>query len=304
MIDFNNPQTLKIPHFSNYEKVEGHGWCFPPNSIDCYKWFERFENKMLNALETKKFFPLFRLSDGEFIFSLGRKFSHYSLKKKIFHYLNHLKRTFYYKSFFYSSGRKGYCETYGILKMKKLRIDFFKYLKFISQNGILCFNYDTHDLTRPYMIDFDNLLKKKNINLTKENYFQFYFVPGFFLGRRIKEIYKNKNILIITSNMEYRNKNLKNCLLKFGAKNVEFYFTSLNQPLLDLIDIRQIKMKPDLCLIGAGVGSSNILTQISELNCPCIDSGFIVDALSDFNLASTRPYYLSNDYYNIKNSWH
>ena len=84
-------------------------------------------------------------------------------------------------------------------------------------------------------------------------------------------------------------------------QKVEFYKTSLNTPLLDLIDLNKIQDQPDLIFI-AGVGSVNILSQIKNLKCISIDSGFIVDALSDFNLAKKRPYYV-NDYYQNKISF-
>ena len=304
MINLNSPKDLIIPFFSKYEQSCGtYGKVFPPNSIDSRKWFLIFEKKMLEVLSKKIYFPLFRLSDGEFIFCLGRKFSHYSFLNKINALFNHIKRSLYYKSTFYSSGRKGYCETYGLLQLKNLRKIFFRNLKYISEKGILCFNYDMHELTYPYLESFNEDLKNNNISLNLNNYFQFYFVPGFFLGKRINEIYKNKKILIFTSPIKDRNIKLAKTLYKFGAKNVEFYLTSLNQPMLDKIDLDLIKVNPDLCLIGAGVGAINILYQISDLKCPCIDVGFIVDALSDFELAKTRPYYLNDYYFKNKDSW-
>ena len=283
MIDFENPSTLTIPGFKKHEEV--WGGCYPPNKISSLEWYKKFEDKIEIQMSKKEFFPLFRLSDGEFIFLLGRKFKQYSFFKKIYYFLHHLKRSIYYGSTFYSSGRKGYCETYSYFSLKKLRKQFINQLKDLSNEGVLCLNFSPHILTEPYQYDFVNFIKKNNITLNENNYFQFYFVPGYFMGRKIQQVYRNKRILIFTSDMKIRNENLKNNLIKFGAKKVEFYKTSLNTPLLDLIDLNKIQDQPDLIFIGAGVGSANILSQIKNLKCISIDSGFIVDALSDFNLA-------------------
>lgn len=300
MIDFENPSTLNIPGFKKHEKE--WGGCYPPNKISSLDWYKKFENKIEIQINKREFFPLFRLSDGEFIFILGRKFHQYTLKKKINYFFQHIKRSIYYGSTFYSSGRKGYCETYSYFKLGKLRKKFTNQLKELSTKGMLCYNFSPHILTKPYQKDFFNYMNINNIILNESNYFQFYFVPGYFLGEKIQEIYRDKRILIFTSDMKIRNENLKNTLMKFGAKKVDFYKTSLNTPLQDTIKTNKVEDQPDLVLIGAGVGSVNILNQIKDLKCLSIDSGFIVDALSDFNLARTRPYYL-NDYYYDKNDW-
>ena len=125
---------------------------------------------------SRRIFPLFRLSDGEFIFLLGRKFKQYSFFKKIYYFLHHLKRSIYYGSTFYSSGRKGYCETYSYFSLKKLRKQFINQLKDLSNEGVLCLNFSPHILTEPYQYDFVNFIKKNNITLNENNYFQFYFV--------------------------------------------------------------------------------------------------------------------------------
>lgn len=300
MIDFEKPLTLNIPGFKKHEEV--WGGCYPPNKISSLDWFKKFKEKIDYQINKKEFFPLFRLSDGEFIFILGRKFKQYSFPINIYYFLNHIKRTLYYRSTFYSSGRKGYCETYNYFKLNKLRSTFINQLKNISLKGVLCPNFSPHILTQPYQEDFTNFLSLNNINLNEKNYFQFYFVPGYFMGQEINTVYRDKRILIFTSDMNLRNENLKKNLIKFGAKKVDFYKTSLNTPMLDIIELNKVEDQPDIVLIGAGVGAVNILNQIEDLKCISIDCGFVVDALSDFNLAKKRPYYV-NDYYYNKNDW-
>ena len=68
-------------------------------------------------------------------------------------------------------------------------------------------------------------------------------------------------------------------------------------PFIDKIELNKVEDQPDMVL-KVGVGAANILNQIEDLKCISIDSGFIVDALSDFN-SQKRPYYI-NDYTIIK----
>ena len=59
---------------------------------------------------------------------------------------------------------------------------------------------------------------------------------------------------------------------------------------------------PDLVFVAAGVGSANILMQLQRLKCLCIDCGFMVDALSDIELAKKRLFHL-NDQYKKRKKW-
>ena len=67
MIDFEHPSTLNIPGFKKHE--EEWGGCYPPNKISSLDWYKKFEDKIEIQINKKEFFPLFRLSDGEFILS-------------------------------------------------------------------------------------------------------------------------------------------------------------------------------------------------------------------------------------------
>jgi hypothetical protein len=301
-INFQKPQRMFAPGFEENLKKINQFYFYPPNNISSQRWYKKFEKKINKQMNKKAFFPIFRMSDGEFIFLLNRRFDHLTGWKKFLAILQHLKRTLYYKSTFYSSGRPGYCESYSIFHLKYLKKSFLVYLKKISEIGMICPNFSSHWLTSFYQKDILNLFKKNKIFLHKENYFGYYFVSIFFLGKKIKKNFLNKKILFFTSYMPSRNRNLKKNLIKFGAKSVEFYITSLNQPMLDKVDLKKIKIKPDLVFVAAGVGSSNILLQLQQLQCLCVDCGFMVDALSDINLAKKRIFHL-NDHYAKKKKW-
>lgn len=287
--------VLKIPGFSIQEKVVENAksdkkpltYSFFNDSID---WYQHFENIVLESFTNKKYLPVFRLSDGEFIFILGRDFNHGNWKQKFIMYLSHVKNVVKYMSFFYSSGRKGYCEHYKFWEVKKLQKRFLESLRIISKEGVLNFNFSNSVSMGPYFTKMLDWLNKNQIDIDRNNYFHFYFVYGVLLGPISKKLYSGSKILVVTSDMKERNLNLSKALYERGAVNVEFLFSSLNHPLRDKISVEKIKIKPDLVLVGAGVGAAYILTQLRFLNCPVIDAGYVVDCLGDKEMAKKRPY--------------
>ena len=298
--DFVKPQFFSPKHFRTSEKKFGKLKYYPPYGINDIKWYKIFEKKLNKQLKKKEFFPLFRMSDGEFIFLLGRRFSQYNFKDKIYFIFQHIKRSIFYMSPFYSSGRKGYCERYSFFNLKGLRRKFFHNLKYISKKGFICPNFSPHPLVSTYQKDILKILNNNDIYLNYKNYFGYYFPTIFFLGKNIFKVFRNKKILIFTSNMPERNLKLKNNLLNFKAKKVDFYHTSLNNPMLDKIQVEKLRFKPDFILVAAGVGSVNIIYQLKHLKCACIDCGYIVDALSDISFAKKIIYHLNDFFYKKK----
>ena len=46
----------------------------------------------------------------------------------------------------------------------------------------------------------------------------------------------------------------------------------------------------DLCIIGGGVGAANVLWQLRNVSCPCIDVGFVLDTLAFPKMRNKRLY--------------
>jgi hypothetical protein len=287
-------EPLRLNGFSKQDENLGIGYVFPPKGTTVEDWYNSFRKNIIDALNNKYYYPVFRLSDGEFVFVLGRKFKKQLnliyFKNLISHTINIIR----FQSGFYSSGRKGYCETYKWYRLPGLRKQFANQLKDIASYGCLCFNFSETDLSREYKVNYWKWIQKNKIEISEKNYFHFYFVYGALMGTDSEPFYKGKKILLMTSNMPERNKNLINKLHSLGAMEVEYYETSLNHPMYDKINLEKIKMKPDIVLIGAGVGSANILVQLKPLNCLCIDAGYVVDAFSDIELAKKRPFCIND----------
>ena len=48
--------------------------------------------------------------------------------------------------------------------------------------------------------------------------------------------------------------------------------------------------KPDICLLGAGVGKAALFSQLEPLGIPCIDAGFAFEVWADPEQQWHRPY--------------
>jgi len=179
-----------------------------------------------------------------------------------------------------------------------LRKEFAMQLKEIGNSGVLCFNFSETKLSMLYKKAFLKWMDKNNIEITEKNYYHFYFVYALLMGPEAGSLIKNKNILLMTSNRPERNESLIKMLISTGANEVEFYETSHNRPMYDKIDLSKIKIKPDVVLIGAGVGAANILVQLKPLNCLCIDAGWFVDAFANIELAKKRPFCIHDEKWN------
>ena len=264
--------------------------------------YNEFRDRVFASLGSF-YLPIYRMADGEFRFCVSREEQKSKLKTIRRNIINPLFKRNYkgrkmpldFKSlkhiFDTNYFRVLHGEGYSSKERKLILPKFVDDLKFISQKGLLAMHFIkangklTYPSTTTKMFDW---LDSNKIILTSKNYTSFYFVYALLNGPDREHLYKNRNILIITNtDNEYRNK-IENQLKKENVKNVEFYEISHNNSMKDKIDISKIKEKPELILIGGGVGSSNILAQLEPLNTTCIDAGINLMALAYPEIKKTR----------------
>lgn len=289
-INWKQRQSFSIPGFSRQEECQGKGTVPTPEGINVEQWYQNFVNRSFRALDASEYLPVFRASDGEFTFVLGRKFYELPLRERLVGLGRHTYNTVKFQSTFYSSGRRGYVETYPFWELGQLRRQFASELRSIASQGILCLNFSDSSLSKPYVSQFLAWLAQEEITVNQNNYYHFYFVYGLLLGPFGHELISGRKIAVFTSNLGGRSKQIISSLEQMGAKAVTFYATSLNQPMRESLNLSSLEFQPDLCLIGAGVGAANFLVQLAPLNCLCIDAGYVLDILGDNSLRAKRPY--------------
>lgn len=288
-----NEIDLRIPGFYESEK---------PGTVVQYscskrrsdEWFGSTVKALADKIG-KGYCPVFRFSDGECVFAMGyrpprrpkeKAWLPYYIKQTLsvyFKYRQH--RTFW-------SGRPGYgYEQYTEEEWKSVRSGFASLLREISVDGFLACNLCKHaetSLLDEYLPDVFDWFDDNNILLDDSNYIPFYFIYAMFLGPEKYRFLRGRRVLVITHLDDAKRESLSQYFKANSVADIEFVSISRSKAMLDVIDIDAIRHRPDIILIGAGVGAANILRQVKPLGALSVDVGYVLDCYADPSLASTR----------------
>lgn len=194
------------------------------------------------------------------------------------------------------NGEFWFGEYYSIAEKRRNKEKFLNDMRIISKQGFLAphFVYSKGRFSEEYVQPMLKYFSKHHIALRQDSYFPFYFVYAILSTDRYKsKLYQNRNVLIVTAFNERNVKeNFTENLLKEGVKNIYFYPISHDKAMVEVIDQSKLPKEVDLVLIGAGIGSANIINQLSHLNALCIDAGHALDCLSRPQLRKERIFLL------------
>jgi hypothetical protein len=246
------------------------------------EWYREFADRLREA---SSYLPIYRMSDGEFVFACGvlpmtlRQFGKNpatAMKSWIKHLLGWRKGTFL-------SGTPGYgYETYNTEEWEAAKKKYGERVSAIARRGILALNL-VHQggFALQYTKPFCDWLDAAQVELDDGNCYPFYFIYALFLGPAATDLLAGKRILVVTSDDDgLKMPGIRRSLLALGAISAELIKISRTQSLLDRITI-PAPGSVDMVLIAAGVGSINILEQLEPLNVPSIDVGFVLDCYAD-----------------------
>ena len=287
---FENRQRITIPGFSKQDAVANRQIVFPPVGVSAPEWHDRFVRRFEAALESNTWLPIYRASHGEFTFLTGRR-DVPALGKGFLRYcVSRAYRVARFQSTFYSGGTPGFHETYKQWQLPRLRRDLARYIKIIGDEGVVCCYFSDRD-TVPLseQRQFSGWCAASGCKLDSSNYGHIYFVYGLFHGAKWKDYLKGRKLLLISSDQPTRTAALHEALIRLGVSDYQFIPISRSQSMLDRIQVAA-GFKPDICIIGAGVGAANILWQVRGLKCPCVDAGFVLDTMAFPHLKKQRIY--------------
>jgi hypothetical protein len=255
------------------------------SNINSEDWYNDFIDKVVSSIG-KNYLPICRISDGEFLFFLGKQSLdiRYSFFKKLKLTISNFKSNLILKGgigpFTNGHYHSGEYTSEECLEARKMYPGL---LKFISEKGILALHlsYSNIPFHESYFPALNNWLISHSIKLDNQNYYSFYFVYAMLTGLRKKEIYVNRKILVINGANGEKKDNIIKGILNEGAREVYWVSISLKKSLYDKIDINDYVGKVDLVFVGAGIGKPNILIQLEKLNVPCIDAGYVFEIWAD-----------------------
>ena len=289
--DWNKAKYLILPYLIPFKVKynEAQSFVLSTEEIDCVKWYRDFKNKVIS---NNNYLPICRFSDGEYEFLFNDKLPIFEFKFRFFRgLLSFLKKKILLKNFQaetikgVSSGK--YTRTEKIKSIKTYKNN----IKEISKTGYLALHltFAKEPFQQKWHPSIKEFLIKHNIVLSIDNYAPFYFVYHLLSSKDRFELFKNKNILLITSESK-KVEMVKTKVLECGASSVSFLGISQNRSLFDIVNIENYHNKIDIVLLAAGIGKVNIITQLKPLNATCIDMGYMYEVYANPEIGLNRPF--------------
>jgi hypothetical protein len=270
-----------------------------PTQVRCEDWFQGFCDRVTAAIG-KRYLPVCRISDGEFLFllgpqPLGRLWPWSTRAKAALRALRN--RLLDRQSFNAGGGARGgrlYSSgSYTASEWREARENYGHLLGRISEEGILAIHL-THGTPLPfqqhYFPAFGRWLAREGVNLTLDNYVPFYLVYALLRGPRKSEILQGRRVAVVHGASGEERARIIAGLQREGVADVQWVQISSNRSLLDRVDCGSLLGSVDVCLVGAGVGKPNILVQLKPLGVPCLDAGYVFEAWADSTKARDRAF--------------
>jgi len=186
---------------------------------NCEQWFEKFTEEIISSIG-KKYYPVYRIADGELRFLFGPKVNwNKNVIKSILSYIKYkiLKRPW----------KTSWGEEYSPSDLRQLKDSLQTCVKQISLSGKMAIYWNENGLNAftEYNKSLIKNFEKLNITINAENYIPFHFGQAL-IAKNPHKVLNNRNILFVSGINESEFSALKNNMITLGAKNVELYTCS------------------------------------------------------------------------------
>lgn len=287
------PEEIRfaVPGFPNAPQV----MTLSPAPIDCTRWYHGFVDRL--ATDGGGYFPVMRMSDGEFLFALGEQPPSARLPgiDRIRLRFRHARRARGRRGAFGAATAIGVASGwYPPEQWRQGRSLYGPLTRRIASSGCLALHlsYGPRPFQEGYFPALGRWLDEEGIALTLENYVPFYFVYAALTGPLRSEILAGRSVVLVNAAEGEKRKRIEQGLLREGVTGVQWLSISPDQSLFDRLDLSRVSGPVDLALVGAGVGKPNILGQLEPLAVPCIDVGYLFEVWANPAMARQRSYCL------------
>ena len=290
--------------FPGFEQHYIHGkriLAFGFEPLDCREWHSEMVNRILNAVGQRIHFPLYRMGDGEYAFAirraedklpLGRLRPRQLAKRLIMPFLG---RSGYHKS---GSVEYGY-EVYTSAERNVLQARYVECVQKVARDGILALGLHNTEIYLRYIPAIFDWFDANGIMLHHLNYFHVYSVYVLMHGPDRHRFLKGRHVLVVTGLTDEKRHGIESGLLREGVADVQFLPISRSKAMLDVLDLSVVRKPIDLALVGAGVGSANVLEQLRPLQTVCLDVGFCLSTLANPDLRWKRPFCVPDEEFDL-----
>ena len=282
-----------VPGFE--ERARPNKFVLTPEPIECGAWFDRFTSRVLEAVG-RQYLPVCRMSDGEFLLLFGFQppsVRHTLSRRWKISVLQSLELVRHRLGGFQahtapgvSSGAMSHAERTALVPI------FASQFADIARAGILALHlsYGETPFQEHYFPPLGRWLKEQAVTLTVDNYAPFYFVYGLLRGPLFPELMAGRRVLAVHSATGVKRDAITGSLLTAGARAVQWLTISATRSFAEQLDLSALHDKPDICLLGAGVGKAALFPQLEPLGIPCIDAGFAFEVWADSEQQWHRSY--------------
>jgi hypothetical protein len=271
-----------------------------PERVECGEWFERFAARV-EAAVGRAYLPVCRMSDGEFLLLFGHQppSLRYSWPRRVRIGLRQVATRIAQRFRGFraqtapgvSSGAMSLAERRVILPEVSRRY------AAIAADGILGIHlsYGGNPFQEHYFPALGRWVRDQSIRLTTDNYVPFYFVYGLLRGPMFRRLVGGRRVLVVHSAAGGKREAIAASIRAAGAGAVDWLAISPSRSFADTLDISSLRHRPDICLLGAGVGKAMLFEQLRPLGVPCIDGGFSFEVWADPDKQWDRPYMVPDE---------
>lgn len=263
----------------------------------CYEWYAELVERLASGLGKGEHLPLYRVSDGEFRFVLGpvtqrrlpwqlaapqvaarfRERMHGTVR-------GHRSGATYY----------GY-EECSAEEWAALREKYPEQLRRVAEEGVLAILLHETKTVEQYVAESLDWFDEHRLPVTPSNNNHVYSLYALLHGPDRHRLLRGRQVLVVTSLNPVNISGIAAGLRRKGVARVQFLGMSQSKALMAVLDLRAVKRLVDLVLIGAGIGSVNVLDQVRPLGAVAMDVGFRLSTLANPELRFERGYCVPDD---------
>jgi hypothetical protein len=282
-----------VPGFERQHRSDD--FALAPATIDSRAWFDGFAGRV-EAAVGRRYLPVCRLADGEYEFLFGPKSWNPRLPRvrraaaaaRVTAWRwRHRSPGFHAETApGISSGELTAAECQALRPV--VRDD----LEHIARHGILAMHltYGREPFHEAYFPAIRAWVQQGKLALNELNYAPFYFVYALLRGPTATGLLGGRRLLVVHSAEGSKRDKICRSLMDLGAAGVEWLGVSPTRAFAEQLNVRSLGVRPDLCLVGAGIGKTRVLRQLEPLAVPCIDAGFTFEVWADADRQWDRPF--------------